>query len=217
MMALFNRGLLRQNTGDLRGAIADYTTVINEFPNFWTGLEQRAQCYRLLGQTAAAERDEFRVYKAQMDKHLGIQPRWTEEQVRETRKRSEHDPSKYASIVVDDSSNDQEYQSEYRGRIQNRKVAFTYQPMIEDNGERELSEAERAYNSAMFHVVVNEKEQAVMELSNAIELDPAFAEAYYNRGMIYYHIGDKDSATRDLSKAGELGLPDAYSVMKQIK
>ncbi len=34
MMAVFNRGLLRAQTGDYRGAIQDYTTVINQYPNF---------------------------------------------------------------------------------------------------------------------------------------------------------------------------------------
>ena len=43
------------------------------------------------------------------------------------------------------------------------------------------------------------------------------AEAYYNRGLLYYSQGDKKSAAKDLSKAGELGLYDAYSVIKRMK
>ena len=57
MMALFNRGLLRDKTGDLRGAISDYSKVIDEFPNFWTGLHYRAGCYRRLGMNRQAEQD----------------------------------------------------------------------------------------------------------------------------------------------------------------
>lgn len=34
MMAIFNRGLLLDQTGDYKGAIKDYSTVINEYPNF---------------------------------------------------------------------------------------------------------------------------------------------------------------------------------------
>ena len=73
-MAIFNRALLHDKTGDLRVAIQDYTMVINQFPNFWTGLANRASCSRRLGMTAKAEMDEFRIFKAQMNKHIGIQP-----------------------------------------------------------------------------------------------------------------------------------------------
>lgn len=73
-LALFNRGVLHDKTGNLRAAIADYSKVIAQFPNFWTGLSYRASCYRRLGMTAKAEADEFRIFKAQMDKHIGIQP-----------------------------------------------------------------------------------------------------------------------------------------------
>ena len=45
----------------------------NQFPNFWIGLSNRANCYRRLGMTAKAEMDEFRIFKAQMNKHIGIQ------------------------------------------------------------------------------------------------------------------------------------------------
>lgn len=39
-----------------------------------------------------AEIDEFRIMKAQMNKHLGIQPRWSSSQRRQMRRRSEIDP-----------------------------------------------------------------------------------------------------------------------------
>ena len=44
-MAIFNRALLHDKTGNLKAAIRDYTTVINQFPNFWTGLSARASRY----------------------------------------------------------------------------------------------------------------------------------------------------------------------------
>ena len=65
-MAIFNRALLHDKTGNLKAAIRDYSTVIDQFPNFWTGLSYRASCYRRLGMTAKAEMDEFRIFKAQV-------------------------------------------------------------------------------------------------------------------------------------------------------
>lgn len=131
MMALFNRAVLLDQTGDLRAAIRDYTKVINVFPNFWTGLQYRASCYRRLGMTAKAELDEFRILKAQNDKNLGKQPRWSKSKLAAMRKKSEIDLDKYDQIVVDDENNvDHEYKSEYRGKVQNRRVESQYQPYL---------------------------------------------------------------------------------------
>ena len=131
IMALFNRATLLDRTGNLKAAIRDYSKVIDEFPNFWTGLHYRAGCYRRLGMTAKAETDEFRILKAQMDKHLGIQPRWTRKKLSEIRKKWDIDPEKYNQIVVDDETpTEQEYKTEYRGHVQNRRVLGDLQPYI---------------------------------------------------------------------------------------
>jgi tetratricopeptide (TPR) repeat protein len=129
LMALFNRAVLLDKTGDLKGAIRDYTKVINEYPNFWTGLEFRAACYRRLGMTKQAESDEFTVYKARLEKHLyGKQPRLN---ARQMRKRSDEDPDKYNQLVMEDEQTlEHEYQSDYRGKVQNRKVEMEFQPMF---------------------------------------------------------------------------------------
>ena len=42
------------------------------------------------------------------------------------------------------------------------------------------------------------------------------AEAYYNRGIARAKSGNKQAGIQDLSKAGELGLYDAYSVIKRL-
>ncbi len=129
LMALFNRAVLLDKTGDLKGAIRDYSKVISEYPNFWTGLEFRASCYRRLGMTKQAEKDEFTVYKARLEKHLyGKQPRLNKRQMR---KRSDEDPEKYNQLVVEDEQGlEHEYQSDYRGHVQNRKVEMGFLPMF---------------------------------------------------------------------------------------
>src|SRR5574344_1500468 len=128
LMALFNRALLLDHTGNLRRPIRDYSRVIKQYPNFWTGLHYRAVCYRKLGHIQNAEQDEFRILKAQLDKRYGV----SHNARHSTRKKSETDMDKYNSLVVaDDSEVDHEYKSEYRGRIQNRKVDIEYQQMYE--------------------------------------------------------------------------------------
>ena len=127
LMALFNRALLLEQTGNLRAAIADYSKVIDEFPNFWFGLQHRAACYRRLGNTRQAELDEFRILKAQMDKRFGKQTRLSKKQMR---RKSDTDLEKYNQLVVaDEQEVEHEYKSDYRGRVQNRKVDMSWQPM----------------------------------------------------------------------------------------
>lgn len=366
-MAIFNRALLHEKTGNLRAAIRDYTSVINQFPNFWVGLSYRANCYRKLGMTGKAELDEFRIMKAQMNKHLGIQPRWSAKTKKAIRKRSEIDPNKFASLVVDDEPKyEHEYKSEYRGKVQNRIVEAAYLPMyrvsyfptkqgiigaqvfdkdveklnlqenknsdkkltgagnklymvcnreqLDENGsmavfslidklsaelsvakdeetkkrllihraiahsvlrdfeaaisdftdyiklddtnalaywqravcqtemdefhvsegqpilnihsaEADFSDAIRLsnntnayiyYNRGNLHADRKELSKAIDDYSMAIKIDNKLAEAYYNRGIARSKTGNKALAIQDLSKAGELGLYDAYSVIKRL-
>jgi len=144
LMALFNRAILLDKTGNPRAAIRDFTKVINEFPNFWTGLQYRAHCYRRLGMTKQAEADEFRIYKAQLYKNLyGTQPRLNKKQ---RRRFSDTDISKYNQLVVNDEEEiEHQYSSEYRGRVQNRKVEIEILPMYELSMEKNAYSEVRDY------------------------------------------------------------------------
>lgn len=359
IMAIFNRALLLDRTGDLHGAIRDYSTVIEQFPNFWTGLHYRARCYRRLGMTAKAEMDEFRIFKAQMDKHLGIQPRWSRKKTKDIRKQSDIDMDKYNQLVeADEQHVEHEYSSAYRGKVQNRKVDDELMPMYMlsyrryNNGVKSytaydneveafnrqsaprhhiniscnpktLSEGEtRAYftlvdsltadiaaikdmkkdkalliHRAVAYTVMQNFDAAINDLTaymqadstsaiaywqrgvcqammneftqsqgidadlraartisdfdnainlnpnnpyiyydratlnasrkqynaaiddftRAIEIEPNLAEAYFNRGLVRIYSGNKPEGLEDLSKAGELGLFNAYSLIKKYK
>lgn len=56
---------------------------------------------------------------------------------------------------------------------------------------------------------------AYEQYTKAIELFPYFAEAYYNRGLVQIYLKDTQTGCFDLSKAGELGLEEAYEMLKQ--
>ena len=56
--------------------------------------------------------------------------------------------------------------------------------------------------------------EALEDYTKAIELNPSFAEAYYNRGLVQIFLKDTRKGCLDMSKAGELGLQDAYRVLK---
>ena len=314
--------------------------------------------------TAKAEMDEFRILKAQMDKHLGIQPRWSKNKRREMRKRSEIDPNKYNQLVVDDENTpSQEYKSALRGKVQNRSVEVEFMPMYAisffkyNNGvasyqafdrdvesfnthgmgspldyrlfvtcrsqqlteeqsqmffhltdtlsdiigkaehvskvSRQLmtravafsvvqdfdaaindltvivqtdtlsalaywqravcqhlvnefdrthgvqandaqarvmrvsTDLDRAirlspqnaylyYNRGNLHASNGEYADAINDYNKALSIDAYLAEAYFNRGLAYIKSGNKTKGVHDLSRAGELGVYDAYSVIKQM-
>ena len=57
---------------------------------------------------------------------------------------------------------------------------------------------------------------AILDYNEAIKRDPDFAEAYFNRGLSRLYTGDTQRGIEDLSKAGELGIVNAYNIIKRM-
>jgi aspartyl protease family protein len=67
------------------------------------------------------------------------------------------------------------------------------------------------------NLALNKPSAALFDFSKAIELDSYNKYAYYNRGIVYYwYFNKKDDACLDWSRAGELGYPDAYTLIKRV-
>ena len=73
------------------------------------------------------------------------------------------------------------------------------------------------FNRANAFSKMSDYKSAIVDYTTAIEFDNAFAEAYYNRGLARIYTGNVDEGVADLSRAGELGLFNAYSVIKRFK
>lgn len=217
LMALYNRALLLEQTGNPRAAIRDYTKVIEQYPNFWTGLHQRAQCYRKLGMTKQAELDEFRILKAQIDKRYGKQPRLSKKQMR---KRSDDDIEKYNQLAVaDEQEIGHEYQSDYRGRVQNRRVGMDYMPMYMLTTERQFSTVKQyiAYDRQVDSL--NHTLPADCQLHIACSL-PTLGEAATQRYFVRLDNLSADiDRTRTIQQAQPLLLRRAiaYSVIQNYE
>ena len=111
------------------------------------------------------------------------------------------------------------YESEYRGKIQNRDQEATlilpnehtyqiYKSIAPDNA---LALFEQAYKEAQEGNI----NQAIIDFGKVIEINDHFAEAYYNRGLLRLLVDDPNNALPDLSKAGELGIYQAYNIIKK--
>jgi len=71
------------------------------------------------------------------------------------------------------------------------------------------------YNQAFVKCKIRDYEGALADLNKAIEIEKDFAEAYFNRGLTKIYLDDVEGGAMDLSKAGELGIQDAYNIIKR--
>lgn len=71
------------------------------------------------------------------------------------------------------------------------------------------------YNRANVYVLSGDMPQAIADYTKAIEMDSKFGAAYYNRGLVQIYLKESKKGFLDLSRAGELGLVNAYEVIKK--
>ena len=72
------------------------------------------------------------------------------------------------------------------------------------------------YNRGNIRCTLRDYRAAITDYNEAILRDPDFAEAYFNRGLSRLSLGDVERGITDLSKAGELGIMNAYSIIKRM-
>lgn len=71
------------------------------------------------------------------------------------------------------------------------------------------------FNLGNLHCLAAEHIRSIDNYSKAIRLYPYMGDAYYNRGLVLIYLKDKEKGCIDLSRAGELGVAEAYSVIKK--
>lgn len=98
------------------------------------------------------------------------------------------------------------------GKMEYDLIVKNYSKVIELNPEFVYA----YYNRAEIRYKQNDFRAAILDYNEAIRRDPQFAEAYYNRGLARFQIKDKDRALDDMRKAGELGVIEAYSIIKRM-
>ena len=70
------------------------------------------------------------------------------------------------------------------------------------------------YNRANLQALSGRFPEAYGDYSTALKLWGNFPEAYYNRGLVQILMKDTRKGCLDMSKAGELGIKEAYTVLK---
>lgn len=71
------------------------------------------------------------------------------------------------------------------------------------------------YNLGNLYCLSSEHIASIDNYTRAIELWPYMGDAYFNRGLVLIYLKDKEKGCIDLSRAGELGVEEAYGVIKK--
>ena len=121
---------------------------------------------------------------------------------------------------MDDSYHNVSFDSDPAKRLINTKRTYSYDEAIEDmNKVIKLYPdfAEGYYNRANLLAISGKLPEAYDDYTRAIELDAELGEAYYNRALVQIYMKDTRKGCMDLSKAGELGISQAYDLLREFK
>lgn len=122
---------------------------------------------------------------------------------------------------------DQDKPMEYTDELTGKKVSLKMNSIAKVNLQTIIRDYDKTielqpdfsfayYNKANVMITQKDYKSALALYSKAIEIDPEFAEAYFNRGLTWLFTGNDAKGVADLSKAGELGIYQAYNLMKRF-
>lgn len=102
------------------------------------------------------------------------------------------------------------------GRVE--QIAATRRAIADLDKVIELSPdmATAYYNKGIMLAELEDYTSAIAAFGKAIEMKPDMGEAFYNRGYCFFKLGNATSGSSDLSRAGELGIVNAYSLLKRM-
>jgi tetratricopeptide (TPR) repeat protein len=115
-------------------------------------------------------------------------------------------------LSMDDSGNT-------RARVKDQVIRqYDYSDAIQDMNDTNEIVPDLPYvyyNLGNLYCLSAEHIASIENYTKAINLWPYMGDAYFNRGLVLIYLKDKEKGCIDLSRAGELGVEDAYGVIKK--
>lgn len=199
-VAYLNRGAYRKKTGNLRGALHDFTAAVEFRPGDFKGYANRGAVYNELRQYDKALQD--------LEKAAGLKPGSAEimgnlgfaklnsglyrEAVQDFNRAIGLDPGlaeNYLNLGTAWFS-----LGNLRAAIENYNLAL----------ERKPDYVNALYNRGLARINLNLPGKARSDLTRVLELDPRHADAYMNRAVTWSKAGDFDRAFADYARALEI-------------
>jgi tetratricopeptide (TPR) repeat protein len=194
--AYFGRALDYMVLQDLTEAIDDFGRVISLDPNFALAYFNRAVVrYKQM------EISNYRNENENMS--FNLSPNLKERPVL-----SGSSPYTQSSVVSSPSKDPNENKRMYDYDLMLRD----YETVINLNPDFVYA----YFNRGNIRCLQKDFRAALVDYNEAIARNSDFAEAYFNRGLTRLYLGDTERGIADLSKAGELGIVDAYSIIKKM-
>jgi tetratricopeptide (TPR) repeat protein len=211
--AYFQRANIRDDIGDIKGAMQDYTKFIELAPKSPSGYSFRGLLKERLG--------DF--HGAMQDYNISIQLSPSAIEVYADRaglKEKLGDKigaiSDYDKIIELDNKQAKYYNSRGMSRL-----GINNNDALKDF-ESALSVAKKGDAILLSGIALNiwsvigDNSKAIKFLDKAIELDPKDTFNYNFRGDLYQELGKKGEACRDWSKAGEQGDLEVYEKIRKF-
>lgn len=196
--AYFGRAMDFMVLQDLSEAIADFDRVIALDSKFALAYFNRAVIrYKQLEleNYRSSENSEF---KDNMELSLNIQTGKTKNKL---------PAGQYPTKTIDDGA-----MKETKLNFEYEMIMKDYEMVIQINPDFVFA----YFNKGNIRCVQKDFRNAILDYNEAIRRDPEFAEAYFNRGLTRLYLGDTEKGIADLSKAGELGIANAYGIIKRV-
>ena len=226
-MAYYNRALLRYETGDYQGSVHDFDVVLRQYPNFVAGYYSRAEVKRKMHDEVGADRDYWTAYNMEQKKkngnasgnavasqngnNTGTQSTDPASKDENTREQSDKNIDKFNRLVVYDEEEVRKtkYNSEIRGRVQDRNVRVDLEPMFVLTYYEKVDPVKKlvyydkmveAYNSRQVAVHF----ASIDNFSARIVKNPNDVDAYFGRALDFMLVQDFTEAIKDYTKVIEL-------------
>ena len=245
-MAYYNRALLKSETGNFRGAISDFNVVLKQYPNFLPAYYSRSEVKRKIKDEKGADRDYWTAFeleqKLKKEKAKGVvasknssgkddsSDAKDDQNGENTREKSDKNINKFNRLVVYDKDEERKskYQSEVRGRVQDKHVRVDLEPQFVLTYYEKAEQVKKivyydkmveAFNARMVLprklLVTNEEaalteEQIAMhftsidEYSAKIANNPSSINAYFARAIDYMLVQDFAEAIEDFDRVIQL-------------
>lgn len=233
IFAYYNRAIIRDRIGNYRGAISDYTKVIETYPDYAGAYYARSEVRRKSGDTAGGKADYTKalaLVEEEKKKPQQTNPD-TDEDNNKVRRESDKNINKFDRLLVADNFNtiEGEYDSDIRGRVQDRNMkvelepSFTltyYEKASEINTGHKYSRAldelnrsgllpRRLYltnrEAPLDSVMIARHFNSINDNSKLIEINPNNLIPYLARAIDFILIQDYAGAIEDLSRITAAG------------